>query len=71
MDELKIRTPIMRGIVGKLLSKFISKKIGRKINIQFTHIIVKNYENGIIFDVGATGEVSKEEFDKIIADLGL
>lgn len=69
MDELKIRTPFMKGIIGKILSKLISKKLGKEVKIEFQNIAVENYENGLRFQVSASGEISKEEFKALIKDL--
>lgn len=69
MDEVKIRTPFMKSILGKLLSKLIRKKLGRKIDIWFNEISIENYENELKFKISASGSMSKEELTALLKEL--
>ena len=73
MDELKLKlsTKFMRGIVAKLVSKAISKKLGYKIDIQLNDIAIDNEDGKIHLHVNADAEISNEEFLKIIKNIGL
>lgn len=73
MDELKLRlsTKFMRGLVTKLISKMIYKKLGYKIDIELNAIDVET-ENGttrLRMDVEA--KINNDELRRIVQDMDL
>lgn len=73
MDELKLKlsTKFMRGIVANLLSKFISKQVGCKIDIQLNEIEVKTEDGKIHIHANVDAETNNEDVVKIIKSIGL
>lgn len=47
MDELKIKSTMMRGIVGKAVTKYLKKK-GVDLDIQINDIDGASYEDGTV-----------------------
>lgn len=68
MDEMKLKlsTKFMRGLVAKLVSKIIYKKLGYKIDIQLNDLDVSviNGETKIL--VNAEVKCNSNEFMKIM-----
>lgn len=73
MDELRIglSTKFMRGIVAKLISKLVRKKLGYKVDIQLNNVEVKMEDEKIHFHVNVDADLNKDEFVKIIKAIGL
>lgn len=73
MDELKIglSTKFMRGIVAKLISKLVQKKLGYKVDIQLNNVEVKMEDEKIHLHINADADLNKDEFVKIIKTIGL
>lgn len=72
MDEMnmKLSTKFMRGIVSKLISKAIYKKIGYKVDIQLNDLDISmiNGETKILTNVEV--KVNSDEFMKIMKSIG-
>lgn len=72
MDEMnmKLSTKFMRGIVSKLISKAIYKKIGYKVDIQLNDLDISmiNGETKILTNVEV--KVNSDEFMKIVKTIG-
>ena len=72
MDEMnvKLSTKFMRGIVSKLISKAIYKKIGYKVDIQLNDLDISmiNGETKILTNVEV--KVNSDEFMKIMKTIG-
>jgi hypothetical protein len=68
MDEMKLKlsTKLMRGIVAKLISKALFKKLGCRADIELNEIEVLTKDDKIFIHVNADGEISKEDFAKLI-----
>lgn len=73
MDEMKIKlsTKFMKGIVAKLVSKAVSKKLGCDVNIQISEIEAKTTDGKVHIHVDVDGEMSNDEFMKLIKTIGL
>ena len=73
MDEMKLRlsTKFMRGIVAKMMSKAIFKKFGCEVNIQINEIEVTTHDGKVYIHANVDGEVSNDEFKKIIKTIGM
>lgn len=72
MDEMKVKlsTKFMRGIVAKLISKAIQKKLGCKIDIQLNDldISVVDGETKVLTNVEL--KLESKEFVKIMKAIG-
>ncbi len=69
MDELKIRTDFMKGIISRVIRKILRKKLGEEISIIIDDIdlVVGNEVTRIHIDVKATAPnsvVKKLIFEK-------
>ena len=73
MDVLKLNlsTKFMKGIVTKLISKAIYKKLGYKIDILLNEIQIENKDGKVYLHVDADAEIESTEFVKIVKSIGL
>lgn len=73
MDELKLRlsTKFMRGIITKIISKAIFKKLGYNIDIQLNKVEVETVEGKICLHADLDAEINNEDFMKILKSTGL
>lgn len=67
MDELRIRlnSNFMRGIITKIITSVIQKKLGYKINVLFKEVDVAAADGKIRIHINADAEMTNEEFAKI------
>ena len=72
MDELKMKlsTKFMRGIVAKLLAKFIHKKLGYKVNIQINELDVSVVDGETKIITSVEAKCNSDEFTKIMKSIG-
>lgn len=68
MDEMKLKlsTKFMRGMVSKLISKAIYKKLGYKVGIQLNDINVEFIDGETSIHADVDLRLDKEEFTKLI-----
>ena len=73
MDEmrLKLSTKLMRGIVAKIIAKAIRKKLDCDINITLNEVEVTTMNDKVYLHANLDGEISKEDFVKVIKTIGL
>mgnify|MGYP004470202329 CR=1 FL=1 len=71
MDELKIRTKLMKGMLSKLISRVILKKTGYKVKIQLNDIDVVINDDVAHVHLDANGEIGITEFKRISQKIGL
>lgn len=73
MDELRVKlgSKLMRGVISKLITRTVRKKLGYDIDIQFDDIVVTTVDNGICLHADVSAEISNEELVKIIKSAGL
>lgn len=73
MDELKLAltSKFMKGIVTKIVRKAIVKKFGYEVDIQINNISVETIDGKVSLHVDVDADVDKEDFVKIIKDVGL
>ena len=67
-DTVNIRSSLITGMIGKVLSKIINKKFGVnvKLNIEKLDIVnIGSYEN-IKFNVNVSGSLPKGEIEKFL-----
>ena len=68
MDEMKLKlsTKFMRGMVSKLISKAVYKKLGYKVDIQLNDINVEFIDGETSVHADVDLRLDKEEFTKLI-----
>ena len=73
MDEMnvKLSTRFMRGIVSKLISKAIYKKIGYKVDIQLHELDIKVIDGETKILTNVEVKVNSDEFMKIMKTIGV
>lgn len=71
MDELKIKTKLMRGILSKVIEMLIRKKTGYKIKIQVNDIDVSITDDVAHVHLNVDGDIDVNEFKKISRIIGL
>lgn len=71
MDEMKIGSKFTTGIISKLVSMVIRKKLGYDVELKLNEVnaTVTDGKTHVHLDVDA--ELSKEELTKILASIGL
>lgn len=65
MDELKISSGFMRGIVSKVVSKLLYKKLGYKIDIQLNDLSVKIADGTAKVHIDADANMNESELKKV------
>ena len=73
MDEMKLRlsTKFMRGMVSKLISKTVYKKLRYKVDIQLNDINVEFIDGETSIHTDVDLRLDKEEFTKLIKSTNL
>lgn len=71
MDEVRITTKFMRGIIAKILSKVIQTKVGCKVDICLNEFSITFDDDKAHVHLNADAELGKDELSKIIKPLGL
>ena len=68
MDEMKLKlsTRFMRGIVAKIASRIISKKLGFKPGIKLNEIDIEKKGDKIHLHVNVDAEIDEKDLLKII-----
>lgn len=72
MDEMKVKlsTKFMRGIVAKLISKAIQKKLGCKIDIQLNDLDISVIDGETKILTNVELKLESKEFMKIMKAIG-
>lgn len=73
MEDLKINltTKFMKGIVNKLVSTIIAKKLGYDLDIRINELVITTDDDKIHLHANVDGEVSNDDFLKIIKSIGM
>ena len=66
MDELRITSSLMKGIVSKILETVLNKKLGYKAKIQVNDFKATHDGNKVIVHLNIDGEIDESEFKKIL-----
>ncbi len=71
MDELKIRTPLVKALISRILKKAIKKSLGCEVNI-FLHDLSVTVKDGVAdVRVEARGEIEVQELSRALKTAGL
>lgn len=73
MDEMKIKlsTNFMRGLVSKLISKMIYKKLGYKIDIQLNDLDVSTNNGNVFVKLNVEANLKSDELTRIVKGINL
>lgn len=73
MDELKLSlsTKFMTGIIAKLITKTLVKKLGYKIDIQVNQLKIETKDGKILVHADVDGAMENDEFIKMLKSNGL
>lgn len=73
MDEMKLKlsTRLMRGIVAKIIAKSLTKKFDIDTDIKLNELEVAMIDDKVHLHANVDGEISKEDFIKLIKSIGL
>lgn len=66
-DEMKIQSKFMTSIISKAIEHAVSKKLGRKMNIQLNCANAAFDEDKLKIHVDADIQINKEEFKALVA----
>lgn len=67
---LKLSTKFMRNLVAKLMSRFIRKRIGYKIDIQLNELNVSVINGKARIQTNVELELDNDEFKKLMKSIG-
>ena len=67
---LKLSTKFMRNLVAKLMSRFIRKRIGYKIDIQLNELNVSIIDGKARIQTNVELELDNYEFKKLMKSIG-
>lgn len=70
MFMLKISTKFMKGIVAKIISRNIYKKLGYRIDIQLNDVQVDMIDGDVKIHINADTKMNKTEFDRLVKKIG-
>lgn len=70
MDEVKIETGFMQGILSKIIAKAVSRKLGVNLNLKFASPIEVKFDgNQAVVNLNINAKLSKEDLAKLVKDL--
>lgn len=70
MDELKIGSGFIQGILTRIIIKAVAKKLGVKLNLNFNDPLSVTFdgENALVH-LNLNAKMSKEDLNKLVKDL--
>lgn len=71
MDEVKIKTKLMKNILSRLISTLIRKKTGYKVKVQLNDIDAVINDSTAHIHLDVDGDINIDEFKKISQIIGL
>lgn len=69
--ELKFKGGWMKTVISKLLTKYLQKKLGYKININFEDLDISYEEGETVIKTNVEIKLDKGEFKKIVKDIDM
>lgn len=70
MLMLKLSTKFMKGIVAKIMSKKLYKKLGYKIDIQLNDVQIDMVNGDVKLHIDVDIKMNKTEFERLMEELG-
>lgn len=71
MDEVKIVSKFTRGVISKILTRTLCKKLGYEVGVQLNNISVTVEDGKTHIHLDADAELEKGELIKILTNSGL
>lgn len=71
MDEMRIGTNLMRGMVSKVLTKVLKIKLGYNVGIQLNEFDARINDGKAHVHLNIDAEMTQEELNKILETIGL
>lgn len=71
MDELKINSKFMRGIVGKLIGVAIKKKLGCKVHVNLNDLNVTVIDGQAHLHLNVDADMDKQTLTKLVRGIGI
>lgn len=69
MDEMKIQSKLMRGILSRIITKELKKKLGCDVNIRIRSLSAATIDNTTRIHVDVDGEINTEDLDTLISQV--
>ena len=70
MLMLKLSTKFMKGIVAKIISRKLYKKLGYKIDIQFNDVKIDMVDGEVKLHIEKNKKMNKTEFNRFMEMIG-
>ena len=71
MDEMKIESKFMRGIVSRFIEKVMRDKLGYNLDVQLNKFRTTVIDEKTHVHLDIELDLSKEELDKLLKSIGL
>jgi N-methylhydantoinase B/oxoprolinase/acetone carboxylase alpha subunit len=71
MDEMKISTRLMKGLIAKIVKTMIKKKVGYDVDIRLNDLVITNDNDKAHVHLNVDAELNKDELAKILKATGL
>ena len=71
MDEVKVMSKFMKGIISRLVNNTIRKKLGYNFDIQLNELYVSITDGKAHIHLNANAEIDNGELSKILKNIGL
>ena len=71
MDEMKISTRLMKGLIAKIVKTMIKKKVGYDVDIRLNDLVITNDDNKAHVHLNVDAELNKDELAKILETICL
>jgi len=70
MDEMRIETGFMQGILARIVTKAMSKKIGVNLNLNFNDPISVQFDGEqAVIHLNVNAKLSKQDLARLVKDL--
>ena len=70
MDEMRIETGFMQGILARIVTKAMLKKIGVNLNLNFNDPIRVQFDGEqAVIHLNVNAELSKQDLARLVKDL--
>jgi hypothetical protein len=71
MDEMKITSKLMRGVVSKIIRKAIKNKLGADVKLDLNDFYISYDEKDAVIHVDANARLDKQNLEQILKDADL
>lgn len=70
MDEMKIKSSLMRGLVAKIFTRIIKKNTGVDVKLYINNLDIKIVDDAAYLNLNIDGEMDKQQLRKIVSKIG-